>query len=279
MNASLQEDIELGEVEAEEVQQQEEVIEEQEQEEVEAKAEPEEKPKKDSAHIDFDVLPEEHRDKVKMRIDSDFRKLKESERKQQEYQQKLRDMEEKLAELQKPKEVAPPTADDWYQDAEQAQRKQNEWMESQKASYEWNTQKQQREQQLQAELQRQAADRLERYYQNVDRVKIDRQELNYAENVVAQSGITQEVANYLLEHQNGPQIVMHLAKNPIVAQELASLSPIQAGVKLNELAAVFKPVEPKRKTTAPEPDEPIGGAKVSKTKGPYDDLLEGSSID
>lgn len=246
-------------------------FEEVEQEEVEQEVESQEAEEEISTYIDIESIEDEKlRKQIDARIKKESREKHERERKYQEElkaeRERIRKMEEELLTLKKPKEVEPPTPDDFYNDFEAASKRQQEWMESQKATLQYNQEQQEREQRLQAEQQRKALERVQKYEEKVKLAGIDRRELGYAENVVAQSGISQEVANYLLDHPNGPQLVMHLAKNPIETQEIASLNPFQVGEKLNQLAAKF---QPNRKSKAPPPDDPIKSTSAVKEESPW----------
>lgn len=237
---------------------------------VEEKVVEKEKP---SGFIDFQELPEGVRDNVKMRVDSDFRKIKEQERKFAEYQKKLDDYEKKLAELNKPKEVAPPTPDDWYADPEKAQARQADYNNYVQSQAEYNAKQQLQEQQQQAVEAAKRQERLDSFVQRSESAGINQNELGYAANV-AQSALDDSTQSFLMEHEYGPQILVHLAKNQMELQELASLNPYQVGVKLESIAKGFKPT---KVTKAPPPDEPIVGTGVSNPDA-YNGMLKGSTI-
>ena len=251
----MSEEVELNEELAQELPEQEEQEVEQEAEEVE-QPEVEEKPK--SGYIDYEALPEDVRDTVKMRVDSDFRKLKRLEKQEQEYQQKLKEYEEKLAEINKPREVQPPTPDDFYNDPDKAEKQLQAYNEYVAKNSEWSVQQKLKEQQQKEQIARQQAERQQAFLKKTESAGISQQELGYAASVVAPE-VGEDVANYLMEHDYGPQILMQLAKNPMDLQELASLNPYQVGVKLDKIAKAFKPT---KVTKAPPPDDPIQGSGV-----------------
>ena len=231
----------------------------------------EQEPSKPTGYIDYNVLPDEVRETVKMRVDGDFRKLKESERKQKEYEQKLKEYEEKLAEFQKPKEVLPPDPDDAYYDPEKFKAQYDAHQNYLKSQTEWQV-KEQLKQQQEAEKQRLASqERQNNFLKKTDSAGISHHELGYAAAIVAPQ-VTPELESYILDHEFGPQLLVQLGKNPMELQEIASLNPIQAGVKLEAMAKAFKPT---KKTSAPPPDDPIQGSGVGIDDYP---ALKGSKI-
>lgn len=229
-------------------------------------------PKPDSGYIDFEVLPEEHRDKVRMRIDSDYRKLKEAERKAADAERKVREFERKLADQQKPKEVTAPTADDFIDDPEAALKKQNEHAEYIAKQKDWEYAKQKSEQLEKAEMAKESARIQNDLFQKAKSAGIDENELRYSAAVIMQSQISDEAANYLVEHDYAPQIINHLAKNPVEMEAIANLNPYQVGVKLNQIAETY---QPRKRSSAPAPDDPIVGSGVDVSENP---LLKGSKI-
>lgn len=250
--------------------------------EEEDQSEEEEVRPEESGYIDFKALEEkvgkDEAHRIQSRINADFRKNKEAERKWQEAEQKRQELEQKLHELEKPKEVVPPSSDDFLDDEEAAQQKLQQYLDSQSKIKEWESEKQRREQELQqAQLQAQQ-EKAQKYEDRLKAAKLDEQQMRYSEQVVAKSlqhnPNAQMIGDALLTHDYGPQIVQKLASDAVLLQELASLSPIQAGVKLHELSQQFVP---KRKSSAPEPDRPIrGGASRNKSSDPW---LNGAQFD
>ena len=258
---------------SEEFEVQEEAVEAVETAEVEQVEAVEEKPKR-SGYIDYEVIPEgDARDTVRMRVDSDFRKIKESERKLSDQSKKIQEYEAKIAEMNKPKEVAPPAQDDWYEDPDKAQARQKSYNEYIQSQADWNAQNQMSQQQQAAEVARQSADRLSSFVKKSESAGINQAELGYAANV-AQSVLGDDVQTHILEHDFGPQLLIQLAKSPMELQEIASLSPYQVGVKLESMAKTFKPT---KVTKAPPPDEPIQGSGGERSEE-YNGVLKGAKF-
>lgn len=219
----------------------------------------------DSGFIDFNALPEEHRGRVKTRIDQDFRKAKDLERKYQEEAKKAREYEAKIAELSKPKEVAPPDPESYYDNPDQFKQQQEQYAESIRQQSEYSYQQKAREQEVQQETQRAAQEKSGAFMSRATKAGIDAQKVIMAGNVVG-AVLPEDTQNYLIDHEFGGQLVVSLAENPMELQSLANLSPYQVGLKLDEMSKAYK-----RKITssAPSPDEPIRGSGVSaKDTGP-----------
>jgi hypothetical protein len=236
-------------------------------------AEPEAEQKKgDASYIDYNELPDTVRDKVKMRIDSDFKKLKSLERQHQDVARKAKELEDKLAEAAKPKEVPPPSPDDWYSDSEQAQKKLQAHIESVRSQTQWDYEKQQREQLRQAELMEQSVRKQNELFEKAKNAGINQDKLRYSAAVLMQNRIDDNVANYIVEHEFAPQLINYLAENPVEVQAISAMSPFQVGVKLNDIAKAYRP---KKVSNAPEPDSPIRGSGVNIGDNP---VLKGSRI-
>lgn len=233
---------------------------------VEVEAAP--KKEEDSSYIDYDIIPEDIRPKVKTRINADFRKIKDLERKEADARRKIREYEEKMAELSKPREVAPPTPDDWYSDPEAAAAKMNAYAESKAKHSEWALQQQQRQQAKQAEIERETRARFEEFGKRAQAAGVKPERLATAA-MILDKALPPEHQNYLLEHEYGPQLINALASDPVELADLANLSPYQVGVKLDKMSAAFRR---KTKSSAPPPDEPIKGSGVS-AKDPYGGTL------
>ncbi len=68
-----------------------------------------------------------------------------------------------------------------------------------------------------------------------------------------------ETFNAILAHEKGPEIAVHLAKHLDVADEIATMSPSQAGMKLGMIISQLSE-KPVSTSQAPDPIEPISQA-------------------
>lgn len=108
------------------------------------------------------------------------------------------------------------------------------------------------------------------YAERSTKLGIKPAELEKAGAVVAKQGLHDAVAAYILEEPLGPQITLHLAKNPKLAEELNKLSPMQAAVKIStEIKAAAQKAGRKVDDT-PDPSESLkgGGAEEDDGFGP-----------
>lgn len=266
MSEALENDFEIDE----------EVVETESEQETEVEEEIKEEPKHDSGYIDFDSLEQklgkDEAAKIRNRINEDFRKSKEREREMQELNRKVEELRAKELELKKPQEIKPPTQDDWLEDPEKAQAQQLKWAESQTQLMEWQKEQKSREEAVQRAQQEAQQRQYEEYSSRAKNAKIDQAQLNYANGVVAEglklSQYGPHVADFLLRHEYGPQLVSKLAADQTAMIEVASLPLQEAVVKLDRMSDQFK-----RKTTskAPPPDDPIRGSGAI----PKDEELEG----
>ena len=108
-------------------------------------------------------------------------------------------------------------------------------------------------------------ERLNSYQQNAVRDGVDFDKLHAAEQVIVQSGIKPELANYLLEDPNGAKIAVHLADNPAQLYELAGMNPMNAAVKIQSEIKPQALSKTPKVTSAPEPlPEYHGGGHIEK---------------
>ena len=80
-----------------------------------------------------------------------------------------------------------------------------------------------------------------------------------------------ELVNAVMGHDQGPDITYYLAKNLDVADDIASMSPTQAAMKLGEITAQLSMKKPETKTSqAPEPVSTVtpSGASVGDIGDP-----------
>ena len=116
------------------------------------------------------------------------------------------------------------------------------------------------------ENQRVAAER-QRQHQLVDSVNVytDRataqgitgQELDVAGGVLAQAGMGEDLAMYIIADDKGPLITKHLAENPQLVEAMRTMTTTQAAVYI---ATEVKPnVSAKTRETAPNPADTLSG--------------------
>ena len=103
------------------------------------------------------------------------------------------------------------------------------------------------------------------FSQNATKLGLNAESIAEAANIVVAYGPSVDLANYLLDDPQGPQIVDYLAKNQSELQELVQLNPYAAFERLSQLK-----VRAAKKTVsgAPDPIQQIGGKGVPKSEHP-----------
>jgi hypothetical protein len=103
------------------------------------------------------------------------------------------------------------------------------------------------------------------YSQNAVRDGVDMDKLRVAEQMLNQSGISDNLGQYIMGDPNGGKIVEYLGDNPAEAYELLALDPVSAGIKIaNEIKPRALSTTP-RVSNAPEPTREIkGGGTLEK---------------
>jgi hypothetical protein len=220
-----------------------------------------------NGYIDYDsevwkAAPEEVRTQSRQRIDKDSREKAELKRKLEEQAAKLAELKAAQLEAQKPKEVDPPDKDLAVTNPDEFDRRLEAYQAATRKSLEWEQQKLAHEQQQQAENERVLQQKVNAFQERARSASIGQQELQMAEAMVANSLKDQAIAQYILGHEQGPQILMHLAKNPLELQSIVSLNTPMAGAKLDRVADKYRS---KVISEAPPPDDPVKGTPPANT--------------
>lgn len=224
---------------------------------------------------DSDLLQKES---VKKAIHKQHAKYRDEERKRLAAEQEAQKLKERLEALETEKgEITIPAMPDPYADDYEAQIQAREDAIRRQAAQDAQKQSMQAQQTAQQEAAQQAEqERIQGlmgdYNQRVAKSGLDANEIAQAGQTVISYGISDEIAEFLLQDEDGPLMVKHLAANPVVLDEIRFMNPIHAAIKLNteirQAASTLKPQAP----GAPDPVEPLSGRgageKVSQfTKG------------
>lgn len=88
--------------------------------------------------------------------------------------------------------------------------------------------------------------------------------------VTAEMPVTRAMAEFILEHDKGPDIAYYLGKNPDEAMRIATLPPVKQGFELAKLEAklVTPGSQVKTATSAPEPINPVRPRERSAAADP-----------
>jgi hypothetical protein len=117
-----------------------------------------------------------------------------------------------------------------------------------------------------ADQNRRVAESAQTYRNRATELKVTDEQLNTAANVINDYGMSNDVAQFILDDPNGPLITTYLAKNQSILQEMAQMSPMQAAVmisqKISPKFASTKPVN----SQAPAPLDRIKGSGTAPKK-------------
>jgi hypothetical protein len=238
---------------------------------------PEAQPKPNSRYIDFDSLEQKlGKDEAKLiqdRINEDFKKRKEIETRAERDRREKQELEARLLELEKPQVLTPPTSNDFIDDEDAANKRLEAYTASISAAKDWEQKQAQQEaklkaQQLEVEQKRQMS-----FLERAKNAQIDNTRLGIAAHVVS-GALPDQVSEFLVDHEYGPQIVDKLSSDTAALQELASLNAIEAGLKIEELSKQFKQ---RTESTSPPPVDPLSGGG-SPAPGPYDSIIGGGNF-
>jgi len=204
-------------------------------------------------------------------------KMREIERQAEEERKQREELAAKLAEYEKTTAPSIPPMPDYLDDDYEAKVRARDEAIMRKA--EWDAKealKQQQEQaaQYQRMMEEQQAIQAKgaAYKDRAVKLGIGDADLQVAGMTVAQSGISQDVAQFILDDEHGPAITMALSKSPLELDQLRSMNPLQAAVYIEKN---IKPraVQQKVQAAPPPVDTPSGGGVDSSSP-----LLKGAKF-
>ena len=228
----------------------------------------------------------EHQDKtddgVQKAINKQHAKYREEERLKIAAQNEARVLKEKLDAIEAEKKVVivPPVPDPYDEDYEAQVKARDEAIKRQATQ---DAQQQNViEQQTAAQEAANRADQdhvqslVDDYTKRIVTLGLDRVEMESAGRTVVEAGISGEIAEFILQQEDGPLITKYLAANPIELDDLRHLPPIQAALKINSdirlAASAMKP----QASTAPDPAETLTGRGAGEQKNP---LIAGATFE
>jgi hypothetical protein len=201
-------------------------------------------------------------------------KLREVERQAEALQKQLEDVQSKLPKQERPQVPEAPDPFAISDEEYRRQLSQRDEAVSKAAAYDAQQQYLQQQQYQLAEQARQKQQealnsKIENYASRATKMGIKSEELQVAGATVSNFGIQEELVSFIIEDDHGPLITKYLSQNLTELDNLRSMSPIQAAIRItNEIkpkAAALKP----KVNQAPDPVETPQGAGISpKPKGP-----------
>ena len=89
--------------------------------------------------------------------------------------------------------------------------------------------------------------------------QVDDARTRYADydSVAFRAPISQEVAKIVASMDSGADVAYHLGLNPVEAQQISSMSPVNAAIALGRLEARLSGPKPRTTTQAPDPVTPV----------------------
>jgi len=215
-------------------------------------------------------------------INRQHAKYREEERKRLEVEKRAKELEERLAALEaKNSDITVPELPDVWDDDYESKIAQREEALLRKARIDFEKSQKQSQLDAQEEAKRQAEQErlkglVEKYDKNTVKLGLDVEEINKASNAVASYGISGELADFIMQDDEGPLLVKYLASNPLELDELRNMSPIHAAMKINStIRAAASTMKPKA-SNAPDPVEMISGRGAGEKVSP---LIKGAKFE
>jgi len=192
---------------------------------------------------------------VKARVDELTRKMHENARRAEAAERKLQQQQK---EPEPPKEVPAPSADplidpDVYANQMRARE---QYIRDQMR---FESESEQRKQQREVLEQEKQGSLLTTYNKNIERLKINPQDLKVAADTVTQYGISKDLTEFLLEDDDGPAIVKFLHQNVDVLADVVGMSPAKAVSFIERSIRNKLNVKPISK--APSPPTRVNGSR------------------
>ena len=224
--------------------------------------------------------PNKGGNKLQERISKLTAEKYEAKRKADELEARLQQLESKSAATALPDDLTPPVMPEDTWDAEQMRKYQTELLDYSRkvAAYEarnalTSIEQQRKQQHVQAEQSKVVQGFAQRALQN----GISIEQLEAAGTGLVNAGLSQDLQMLIMEDDAGPQITMHLAKNPDLAYELLTLPPTKAAIKIaTSIKAAAIGNKPKV-TGAPDP-VPTSKAGSMREKSDFEQRFPNAQI-
>ena len=196
-------------------------------------------------------------------------------RKYQDEKRRADELEQRLTKLQPTQEApqvleSPDPFDDDYETKQKAyidsirQAERFSYQQEQFSQY-TNQQQADKQQKMQAELNTKA----ESYTGRAKEYGIKPEELQQAGQMVASYNLSDDVAMFILEDEQGPLITRHLSNNHADAEKIAGMTPMQAAMYIERTVKPKVAALKKKQTNAPSPATKVSGGGGDKDAGKY----------
>jgi len=215
-------------------------------------------------------------------INKQHAKYREEERKRIEVEKEAKELREKLAAFESAKVETdippiPDPYDDDYEDKIKARDEAITRKASQEAQKSFLTEQQNAQKETAKKTEQERINTLiSGYDKHTVTLGLNPSDVAKAGNKVVEYGISGEVAEFILEQEDGPLITTYLSENPILLDELRHMTPIQAAFKVSsDIRAAASGLKPQA-STAPDPVEILTGRGAGETEDP---LLKGATFE
>jgi hypothetical protein len=226
------------------------------------------------------TFTDEQQAKFNSEIGKKVGKQREAERERDEERARAAAAEQELAALKAPQRPEIPPTPDPYDDDYEGKMKVRDDALVQTAQYDaqanaYQAQEQALQQQKAADASRALVESVTAYSDRADKLGITTQQLQQAGNTVAKYGIGNEVAQYILGEEHGPDITMYLSENPLEMEAMRQMSPMRASVYIEntvkDKAIAARPTP----TPGPAPiNNPSGAGMPEGDRGPSGAIYE-----
>lgn len=210
--------------------------------------------------------------KLQERLDKLTAEKYEAKRQAAELEAKLKELESKSAQTALPDDLAPPTLPEDTWDVEQMREYHKQMIEYSRkvAAHEARNALQSTEQQRSQQARQQEQSKVvQGFAQRALQSGISIEQLEAAGTGLVNAGLAPELQMLIMEDEAGPQIAMHLARNPELAAEVLSLPPTKAAIKLATTVKAAAVAGKAKVTQAPDPI-PSGKAGSMRERDPFE---------
>lgn len=113
------------------------------------------------------------------------------------------------------------------------------------------------------------------YDKRIVKLGLDAGEVKQAVDTIVSYGISKDLGEYILGDEDGPLITKYLAENPVELDELRSMPPIAAAMRINSTIRAAASTLKAQASEAPDPIEPLAGRGAGERVSP---LIKGATF-
>lgn len=221
-------------------------------------------------------------EKAQTAINKQHAKYREEERQRIAVEKEAAELREKLKafEASAPVPEIPPIPDPYDDDYESKVRARDEAIIA-KTAYDAeqsaiNARKETQAKESQANEQKRVDALIETYNAKISEIGLNVEDVHKAGQVLIDYGVSNDIAEFILQDAEGPLITAYLAANPLEVDEIRSMNSLQAAVKINsDIRSKASSLRPQT-SNAPEPPVTLSGNGPGEKESP---LLKGATFE